>query len=73
MPARFQTQELMSNLTNPTANNEVLVSELKSLRQEVTALRQDNTAENTAMQRDMAITASRLKRIDATGTLTREE
>ena len=63
---KADNRALMSSLNNGS-NNGLLISEIKALRQEVVQLRQANTAENTAIQRDQAQSAKVLKRWDGNG------
>ncbi len=61
---KADNRELMSALRSPASNNDVLARELRELRREVVELRLSNTAENTAIQRDGAVVATKMKRWD---------
>jgi len=60
---------LMSRLSNPAANNEALIIEIRALRQEVTDLRKANTSENTQIATHAALTADATRRMDKQGVL----
>jgi phage-related minor tail protein len=53
-------RQLMARLSSPSDNNAELVTEIRSLRAEVAALRKDNSAENLSIARHSMKTASLL-------------
>ncbi len=65
-------RELMSRLSNPGDNNRAMVSEIRALRREVSLLRDSNTRENEAIHKQNAISANKLKRIEAVGVTVKE-
>lgn len=66
-PARIfnasQTSSLMSRLASPSNNNDVLVAEVKALRQEIAQLRTNNSAENVAQVKQLQATVDLLTRV----------
>lgn len=54
---------LMSRLSSPSSNNDVLVAEIKALRQEVAQLRENNSAENVAQVKQQQSLNGMLERV----------
>jgi hypothetical protein len=58
-----QTSSLLGRIAQPSENNAALLAEIKALRQEVSQLRQNNSAENVAQVKQQQSLNGMLERV----------